>query len=85
MTRYRECGANIHKKKFVRGRMDDKNSYQYLEKTYDEHDDQHRVLTPGFFVDFLYPLRLVCQQFNNILRAKVVNEKHDNSYIIILA
>jgi hypothetical protein len=68
--------ASIHEKEFIASRF-----WKMYEITFDASNPDHQRLSPYFFIDFMYPLRLVCRQFNSILQAKVVRKQ---GHVVVL-
>jgi GTP-dependent phosphoenolpyruvate carboxykinase len=62
---------NIHKERFIARKNYDWRCCNWFVKTFDKNTAHHNSRYLAFFVDFLYPLRLVCQQFNNLLITKI--------------
>jgi hypothetical protein len=72
---------SFHEQHFIVSRF-----WKKHEMTFDPSHSDHKGLTHYFFTEFIYPLRFVCRQFDNILRAKIVKKQYTStsSYIIIL-
>jgi hypothetical protein len=74
---------NIHERRFLASRIgNEARCYKWFRKTFDENTSDNDSMHVAFFVDFLYPLRLVCRQFNGIMIKKIIKRIEDNTKFI---
>jgi hypothetical protein len=74
---------NIHEKNFLASRIGSVGRcHKWFLKTFDKNTSEDDSMHVAFFVDFLYPLRLVCQQFNSIMIKKIRKRIEDETSFI---
>jgi hypothetical protein len=56
---------------------------KHFEKTFDKKIVDQSLMHTAYFVNFLYPLRLVCQKFNSIMRVKIIKIPQNSSSLYL--
>jgi hypothetical protein len=70
---------NLFDKDFYGGRNFNSELIELLERTFSDDTnymyDGYSLLNVAYFIDFIYPLRLVCKNFDHVIRNKIVITK----------